>query len=156
VHRAAFGIPGETAEVAEAILTDQLRPGPWFVPELSLVAVRDGSVVGHVIVTRAVLAPAGTPVLGLGPIGVLPTHQGRGVGSALMHAVLGAAEALGEPLVGLLGDPAFYGRFGFVAAATAGVTAPDPAWGAAFQVRTFSAAAPTGAFGYAAPFAALS
>jgi putative acetyltransferase len=55
-------------------------------------------------------------VLGLGPLGVEPGWQRRGVGSALMHAILGGAEACGETLVGLVGDPAYYGRFGFAPA----------------------------------------
>jgi putative acetyltransferase len=44
---------------------------------------------------------------------VLPHHQGVGVGHALMHAVLAAAEAVDETVVGVLGDPAYYARFGF-------------------------------------------
>ena len=51
-----------------------------------------------------------------------------------MYALLGAAQARDETLVGLLGEPAYYGRFGFVAAAELGVAAPDPAWGPYFQV----------------------
>jgi putative acetyltransferase len=50
-----------------------------------------------------------------------------------MHAVLGAADALDEPLVGLLGDPAYYRRFGFVSAESVGVAAPDSSWGDSFQ-----------------------
>ena len=53
------------------------------------------------------------PVLALGPLSVRPDRQRGGVGSALMHAVLGAADALGEPLVALIGNPAYYRRFGF-------------------------------------------
>ena len=44
-----------------------------------------------------------------------------------MHAILGAAEALGEPLVALLGDPAYYRRFGFRLAADYQITPPGPA-----------------------------
>jgi putative acetyltransferase len=75
------------------------------------------------------------------------------VGTALMHAVLGAADALGEPLVALLGNPLYYGRFGFVPAQPAGIVAPVPAWGDNFQVRTLSRyEGQTGRFRYAAPF----
>lgn len=96
----------------------------------------------------------GAPALGLGPIGVVPDRQGGRVGTALMPAVIAAAEALGETLICLLGEPAFYGRFGFVDAASVGVTAPDPAWGAYFQARPL-AGHPRGSFTYAAPFGAL-
>jgi putative acetyltransferase len=70
-----------------------------------------------------------------------------------MHAVLGAADALGEPLVGLLGNPAYYGRFGFVPAESIGVAAPDSSWGDNFQIRTLTRyEGVTGRFHYAAPF----
>jgi putative acetyltransferase len=98
-----------------------------------------------------------SPALGLGPISVRPDRQRRGVGQALMHAVLVAADATDEALVALFGDPAFDGRFGFVAASDLGVVAPDPAWGTYFQARALSAcpAGREGAFRYAAPFAEL-
>ena len=71
-----------------------------------------------------------------------------------MHTVLGAAETMGEPVVVLLGEPAYYSRFGFVAASTLGIEAPDPAWGDYFQARALSAwdGQRSGRFRYAAPF----
>src|SRR5688572_22802240 len=87
VTLAAFGQP------TEADLVDQLRVDDGWIPELSMVAVEDGAVIGHVVCTRARLD--GAAVLGLGPLSVHPDHHRRGVGSALMHAVLGAADALG-------------------------------------------------------------
>jgi putative acetyltransferase len=83
---------------------------------------------------------------------VCPGTQGRGIGSALMYAVLGAAQAGDETLVGLLGEPAYYGRFGFVAATDLGIAAPDPAWGRYFQVLALAGPPPTGTFRYATPF----
>jgi putative acetyltransferase len=140
--------------VSEVRLVDELRAGPWWLPHLSLVAMSPTEVViGHVMATRASVEPSGAALLGLGPLGVEPTSQGRGVGSALMHALLAAAEARDESLVGLLGDPAYYGRFGFVPATELGISAPDASWGAAFQARRLSGAAvPGGTFRYAAPF----
>jgi putative acetyltransferase len=136
----------------ETWLTGALRIDEAFIGELSLVAELDGQVVGHVLCTRARIGA--TPALGLGPIGVLPTHQGRGAGWALMHAVLGAADALGEPAVVLLGDPNYYARFGFVPAAEHGITPKAEGWAPFFQVRTLSAWSPeiAGAFAYAEPF----
>lgn len=74
-----------------------------------------------------------------------------------MHAMIGAAEAAGEPLIALLGDGRFYGRFGSVEASRLGVAAPDSAWGSHFQVRTLTDCPPSvaGTFQYAAPFADL-
>lgn len=151
-HSAPPVEPG--GDPGEATLVSWLRADPGWVPELSLVAVVDGAVVGHVVCTRAHVDDG--PVLGLGPVSVLPDHQGSGVGSALMHAVLGAADALGESLVGLLGDPAYYARFGFAPASSVGVLAPDAAWGEYFQVRTLTAyRGETGDFRYAGPFGRL-
>lgn len=156
---AAFARP-EPGEPVEVWLLDRLRADSGWLPALSLVAVDDpdradpDQVVGHVVGTRAEVG--GRPVLGLGPLAVRPDRQRQGVGTALMHAILGAAEALDEPLVALLGDPAYYQRFGFTAAARHGITAPDPAWGDHFQVRLLSAdRPPTGPFAYARPFREL-
>ena len=115
VTTAAFGAPGGGEPVETRLLRD-LRADPGWIPALSLVAEGpDGAVAGHVVCTRG--AVGGAPALGLGPISVAPERQRAGIGSALMHAVVAAAEASGERLVCLLGDPAYYGRFGFVAAA---------------------------------------
>jgi putative acetyltransferase len=141
-------------EPIEVDLLARLRDDPGWLPAYSLVATdEDGAVNGHVVATRGEVD--GHPALGLGPIGVHPRAQGRGVGSALMHTVLGAAEGRDEGLVALLGEPTFYERFGFRPASDVGIVAPDPAWGMFFQVRLFVTAAPHGNFRYAAPFAEL-
>ena len=71
-----------------------------------------------------------------------------------MHAVIGAADAADAPLIALLGDHRVYRRFGFVEASRMGILAPDPAWGADFQVRplTDRPSPIAGTFRYAAPF----
>ena len=153
VTTAAFGAPGGGEPVETRLLRD-LRADPGWIPAFSLVAGGpDGAVTGHVVCTRG--DAGGAPALGLGPISVAPEHQRAGIGSALMHAVVAAAEASGERLICLLGDPAYYGRFGFAAAAELGVASPDPAWGAYFQARALVADAPRGPFAYAAPFGRL-
>lgn len=145
----------------EVGLLDELRADAGWIPALSLVAVdaRDPAgdpavgddVVGHVVCTRAYLDDR--PVLGLGPLAVRPDRQRAGVGTALVHAVLAAAEALDEPLVVLLGDPAYYQRFGLRPAAELGIAAPDPQWGKYFQARPLSPLPPApGRFRYAEPF----
>lgn len=137
---------------SEARLVDALRSDPSWIPALSLVAEVDGAVVGHVACTRATIS--GRPALGLGPLSVDPTWQRRGVGSALVHAVLGGADALDEPVVVLLGDPAYYHRFGFRLAAEYGIDPPVPEWASHFQARPLSTYRPElrGPFTYAAPF----
>ncbi len=146
LHRAAF--PTDV----EARLLAELREDAGFLPHLSLVAEDGGDVVGHVIATRGWIEPLGAPALGLGPIGVRPQRQGGGVGTVLVHALVAVAEAAGERLVLLLGDPGWYRRFGFVAATDLGVEPPDPAWGGYFQARALADPVPRGTFRYAAPF----
>lgn len=130
----------------EAPLIDWLRADEGWIPEFSLV---EDEVRGHVVCTRGYVGEV--PALGLGPIAVHPSHQRAGIGSALMHAVLGAAEARGERAVILLGDPNYYSRFGFRLASEFGITPPDPEWGPYFQARLF-AEVPAGPFRYAEPF----
>jgi putative acetyltransferase len=168
IHRQAFAAvapkgpepvelgAAEAPEPVEVGLVRALRADAGWVPALSLVAEDpDGVVVGHVVATEGVVAD--TPAVGLGPVGVLPEHQGRHVGSALMHAVLGAADALGYPAVVLLGHVDYYPRFGFVPATALGIDPPDPAWGAHFQARPLAGWTPDlrGTFHYAAPFDSL-
>lgn len=154
VHTAAFAPfapPGGTP--VEPGLVDALRADEGWLPRLSLVAEGpDGEIAGHVVCTRGRVDDV--PALGLGPIGVLPRVQRRGVGQALMHAVLAAADALDEPLVALLGHVDYYPRFGFRPAAEYGIAPPVADWAPHFQVRTLAAYHPAirGVFHYAKPF----
>jgi putative acetyltransferase len=149
VHRSAFG------REVEAALVHALRADLGWVPALSLVAEDPGGrLVGSVVGTLGRVGEVA--VVGLGPLGVRPGDQGRGVGSALVHAVLAAADAIDLPLAVLLGAPRYYARFGFVPAARLGVQAPDPAWGEHFQARPLGTyRGERGPFRYAAPFADL-
>ena len=156
VHRQAFAFAApDGGEPVEVALVHALRADAGWVPALSLVASVNGGVVGHVVCSQGALGDA--PALGLGPIGVPPDVQRSGVGRALMHAVLGAADALDYPLVALLGHLDYYPQFGFVPASELGILAPDPAWGDYFQARPLTAWRPdlAGAFRYAAPFQTL-
>lgn len=74
----------------EAALVNQLRQDPGWLPALSLVAKdRHGTVIGHVVCTRA--SVGAHPAVTLAPLSVHPAHQGSGVGSALMLACIEAA-----------------------------------------------------------------
>jgi putative acetyltransferase len=154
VHADAFAPQYPGGEPVEPQLVDDLRTSGAYLGALSLVAVADGQIVGHVCCTRATLHPGEHPVLGLGPLGVLQSHQRLGVGGALMHAVLGAADALDEPLVVLLGHPEYYPRFGFRPADEIGVEPENEEWAPFFQARTLTSYRPElrGRFRYAKPF----
>ena len=154
ITAAAFARPGAAGHAPpEVALVDELRASEAWIPALSLVVTGSGGdVTGHVLCTRGHVGDA--PVLALGPLAVRPDQQRAGVGSALMHAVLGAGDALGEPLVALLGDPGYYGRFGFRLASEYQIYPPVADWQPHFQVRLLTAYRPSvrGTFRYAEPF----
>ena len=133
VHTASFAPRGGGGDVREAKLVDDLRDDGEVIPALSVVATVGNEVVGHVVCSRAHIDQRLS--LGLGPLGVLPPFQGQGIGAALMHAVVAAADALDEPAVVLLGDPGYYRQFGFVLAEAVGVLPPDPGWADHLQIR---------------------
>lgn len=106
---------------AEADLVEALtRDGDAIV---SLVAEREGEVVGHVLLSRMRVSGDGRAV-GLGPVGVRPGFRGGGIGADLIEGALGIARATGEELVFVLGEPELYRRFGFSAEAAAAFASP--------------------------------
>jgi putative acetyltransferase len=109
---------------AEAELVDRLiRDGDLV---LGFVAVDEDQIVGYAAFSRMVVVAdeARVPALALGPIAVLPAFQRRGIGGRLIQCGLAAANGRGIPLVFVLGDPDFYGRFGFRAQTAAPFASP--------------------------------
>lgn len=80
---------------------------------VSLVADIDGRIAGHVALSPVSLGDGTAGWHGLGPVAVDPRDQGHGVGSALVRAALAELPALGARGCVVLGDPAYYARFGF-------------------------------------------
>lgn len=106
VHEAAFPTH------AEAALVDALRAAGRLV--VSLVATNAaGGVIGHAALSPVTVDGRDCGGLGLAPVAVLPAQQRRGVGGRLIRAALAAAEARAAAFVVVLGDPAYYARFGF-------------------------------------------
>ncbi|MBD3781448.1 MAG: N-acetyltransferase [Micrococcales bacterium] len=152
VVEAAFTPPEGAARTLEAVLVEELRADGDVLPELTFVAELDGEVVGSVVCSRARLGEG--PSVGLGPLAVRPDHQQQGIGSALVASVVATAEQRGEPSIVLLGDPDYYGAFGFEAAAPLGIGSPGPWADRYFQVLTLRAWRPglAGPFRYAPAF----
>ena len=123
VNDEAFG------STLEAKLVDAIRESDRFVPELSLVAVSEGQTHGHVISSYVDVEPGARRVLQVGPLAVLSSHQRRGIGSALMEETIRIADARGEPLLLIEGNPTYYERFGFTRADAVGIEPPPEAHG---------------------------
>jgi putative acetyltransferase len=105
---------------AEADLVERLRNNAKSV--IALAAEDEGTVVGHIVFSPLSLDPlAGTVGLGLGPLAVLPDHEKHGVGRRLVQNGLAACHAWGAGFVTVLGDPDYYGRFGFESASEHGL-----------------------------------
>lgn len=127
------------ASVYSQELIDGLRASDSWRPALSFVAPgSDGDVIGHVGAARGHVGSASA--LALLPPSIGPDDRGRGVGQALMHTVLGAAEAFEEPLVGVVAFPTdYYLRFGFLPAEEYAIAAPVEEWQPSFLVRPLTA-----------------
>jgi putative acetyltransferase len=113
VHAASF--PSD----AEARLVDLLRAGNYLC--VSLVAELDGNIIGH-IAFSPVTTPNGVVGAGLAPVAVVPPHQRRGVAAELVRVGLAACRAAGCGWAVVLGEPAYYSRFGFKPASEFGLT----------------------------------
>ena len=109
---------------------------------LSLIAVRNGLLCGHVCFTRCQIAARESVAL-LGPLAVAPRVQRTGVGSALVRAGLVQMRECGASQVNVLGDPEYYVRFGFQPDRTVRPPYPIPEeWGPAWQCLRFGTGDP--------------
>ena len=120
VIRAAFG------RTAEVVLAQQLREDGDVLLELG--AFDDRAMIGHVLFSRLAVASTSrcgpTLVAALAPVSVRPARQQEGIGATLVRQGLEACGQVGIGAVLVLGDPAYYGRFGFSAELASPVEAP--------------------------------
>ena len=100
------------AEPTEYLIVDKLRAAGAL--SLSLLAEEEGESVGHIALSPATVGATGAGWYLLGPVGVLPDRQGRGIGSALIREAIRRMRDQGAAGIVLVGDPEFYARFGFV------------------------------------------
>ena len=126
VNEQAFGQENESK------LIEKLRNRG--VLTISLVAIQDGEIVGHIAFSPVVLESecSSFEAIVLAPMAVLPTYQRKGIGSQMVRAGLEECYRLGHEIVVVLGHPDYYPRFGFVPARPKGIDcefeAPDEAW----------------------------
>lgn len=117
----------QTAQVTNGQEQDyqaRLRAGDDYIPELALVAEEDGVLVGHIMLTKTYITCQDhkAEALLLGPISVLLEHRKRGIGTRLINESLRLAQEMGYTAAFLVGDPAYYRRFGFEPTANYGIT----------------------------------
>ncbi|MCI8589725.1 MAG: N-acetyltransferase [Clostridiales bacterium] len=114
----------EHSEGTEQDLVIALRNSKSFIPELSLVAVDDNQIVGHILFTKAFVNDV--KVLALAPLSVLPEYQNRGIGLSLIHYGHNIAYELGYRYSVVLGHAMYYTKAGYIPASTYGIKAPFP------------------------------
>ncbi len=147
VEERAFGGMGEATLVDSLVAADDAV--------LELVAEREGEIVGHILFSR-VFVEAGDdrfPGVALAPAAVLPDWQGKGVGRAMIRDAHKRLQAAGEKLSVVLGDPAYYGRFGYEHGRAAGFASTYQC--DALQAVAWGEAPSSGKLVYATPFGAL-
>jgi putative acetyltransferase len=115
VNELAFG------QRVEADLVDALRENAW--PFISLVAVLDGDVVGHIFFSPVSIESERDvfTAMGLAPMAVLPGYQNQTIGTQLVWEGLKECLRLGYDIVVVVGHPEYYPRFGFTPASTKGL-----------------------------------
>ena len=120
----------------EHLMVHQLRKSSDYLPDLDYVAVEDDQILGHILYSKSkVIGDSGEQgLICFGPVGVLPAYQNRGVGSQLIMETLNIAKRKGYRGVGILGNPDYYHRFGFVNAERFGITTSDGSNFEAFMV----------------------
>ncbi|TAL36707.1 MAG: N-acetyltransferase [Spirochaetes bacterium] len=114
----------------EHLLLRNLRQVPAFIAELDMVAIHEGKIIGNIVYSKAsVVDDTGIAheVLCMGPLSVLPSHQGKGVGSQLMRHSIACAKSMGYKAIIIFGNPAYYHRFGFENAQKYGISTSEGA-----------------------------
>ena len=126
----------EHSDGNEQDLVVKLRKSKSFIPELSLVAVEDDKIVGHILFTKAFVQDV--EVLALAPLSVLPDYQNRGIGVSLMKEGHDIAYKLGYLYSIVLGYSQYYSKVGYMPASQYGIKAPFEVDDESFMAICFS------------------
>ncbi len=121
---------------AEADLIDDLRKTDSFIPELSLVAIQNHEVIGHILFSPIFIKSKKliTPALALAPMAVHPEFQNKGIGTKLALRGLEDCRQLGHSIVVVIGHADYYPRLGFLPARERGLDVSFPVPNEAFMV----------------------
>ncbi|GEN52203.1 GNAT family N-acetyltransferase [Halobacillus faecis] len=138
----------EMSDQTEHQLVGRLRNSDAYVPELSLVAVEKGEIIGHLMLTKVTIGENDSlRSLALAPVSVHPSYQNQGVGKALIeHALKKSGEKDYESVI-VLGHPGYYSRFGFQPASKYGIVPPFEVPDEAFMAFELRRSALTKVFG---------
>jgi putative acetyltransferase len=139
---AAFLHAPHTSHTEQYIVNALRRAGKL---SLSLVAEADGALMGHVAISPVSISGGSSGWFGLGPISVLPQYQRQGIGSRLMREALYILRERGASGCVVLGEPAYYGRFGFQADPNLVLPGVPPEY---FQAISFDSSRPRGTVAY--------
>lgn len=112
----------EHTDKDEHFLVERLRKSGAFVPELSLVAVINGKIAGHILFTKVKIAD--TLQIGLAPLSVRPEFQKKEIGTKLMDEGHKIAKKLGYEFSIVMGHPSYYPRVGYLKASIFEIKAP--------------------------------
>jgi len=150
VVAAAFSGPGRDGS-EEVDIVRRTWQGEAPEATLELVGIAGDAVIAHLAAAPGTLDGRPSDIAGVAPVCVAPEHQYRGVGTMLVRELISRAEARGWPLLVVLGDPAYYGRFGFGPAGPRGLWyAPVGRGDPHFQARPLAGddGSRRGEFGY--------
>ena len=116
----------EYSDQKEHILVDSLRKSEAFIPELSLIAEYQGTIIGHILLTRIKIRrdDKSFESLALAPVSVAPNYQNMGVGGKLIKQAHKIVKALHYKSIVVLGHEAYYPKFGYELAGKYGIKIP--------------------------------
>ncbi|MEG0012919.1 MAG: N-acetyltransferase [Cellulosilyticaceae bacterium] len=119
-------LEAEMSDYREHELVRRLRVSAEFIPELSLVALAEEKLVGHILLTKIEIRDEdqGIPSLALAPVAILPEYQGQGIGKILIELAVQKAKDLGYSSIIVLGHEKYYPKFGFVPTSKWGIKPP--------------------------------